>query len=84
MSVENADRFLIAVARNATLRESFKDVQNPKEFAEVASKLGYEFTPEDIKAAVAAHSQGVKQRRTTGVWEWLRRVHWIERDSSNA
>jgi hypothetical protein len=54
-------------------------VKTPQEFADVACRLGYEFSPEDLKMAVAEHSQNVTQRRHTGVWEWLRTVPWIER-----
>lgn len=79
MSIDNADRFLIAAAQSEQIRQYFKSVKTPQEFADVACRLGYEFSPEDLKLAVAEHSQNVTQRRHTGVWEWLRTVPWIER-----
>lgn len=79
MSIENADQFLIAAARSEALREQFQTVHNPDEFAALARTLGYEFTPDDLKAAVTEHSRSATQRRHTGVWEWLRTVPWIER-----
>jgi predicted ribosomally synthesized peptide with nif11-like leader len=79
MSIENADQFLIAAARSEALREQFQNVHNPDEFAALARTLGYEFTPDDLKAAVTEHSRSATQRRHTGVWEWLRTVPWMER-----
>ncbi len=80
MSIDNADRFLIAAAQNEEIRHYFQTVKNPQEFADMARSLGYEFSPDDLKMAVAEHSQNVNQRRHTGVWEWLRTVPWIERE----
>lgn len=81
MSLEQAERFLVAVAQNQDLRTHFIEVKTPEEFAQVAKSLGYDFTPNDLKIAVENHSKGVTQRRHTGVWEWLRRVPWIDRST---
>ncbi|MCG9887169.1 MAG: Nif11-like leader peptide family natural product precursor [Cyanobacteria bacterium] len=84
MSKENAEHFLKTLTVKADLRQSMEGAENPDDFAQRAAALGFEFTPEELKAVVASYSQGVSQRRHTGIWEWLRTVHWIERDSADS
>jgi predicted ribosomally synthesized peptide with nif11-like leader len=77
MSIESANLFLEDAAREIALRDNFKDVTNAEEFLEVARKLGYDFTTEELKESVSELSKGVLVRRKTGVWPWLRSVKWI-------
>ncbi|GAB4350419.1 MAG: hypothetical protein Fur0042_18240 [Cyanophyceae cyanobacterium] len=81
MSKENAEHFLKTLAVKAELRQPMEGATDPEDFAQRAAALGFEFTPEELKAVVASHSQGVTQRRHMGIWDWLRTVHWIERDT---
>ncbi len=77
MTKESANQFLEDVAFDNHLRAELEAATNPQEFAQVAQSLGYTFTPEELKEVVKEHSEGVTRRRTTGVWQWLRTVHWI-------
>lgn len=77
MSKESATKFLETAARKTDLRKHFQSVNAPQEFIRVAEKLGYSFTTEELKETVQEHSQGVKTRRRTGVWPWLRSVNWV-------
>jgi predicted ribosomally synthesized peptide with nif11-like leader len=77
MSKESANQFLEAAAQHTNLREHFHSVAAPEEFIEVAEKLGYTFTTEELREALKEHSQGVNLRRRTGVWPWLRSVKWL-------
>lgn len=84
MSQENAEHFLETLTVKADLRLPLEGAQNPQDFAQRAAALGFNFTPEELKAVVASHSQGVSQRRHTGIWEWLRTVNWVERSPAGA
>ena len=77
MSQENAKNFLAAASHNIDLREKFNTVTNSEEFLNTAQELGYIFTTEDLKTVISEHSEGVKVRRKTGVWQWLRSVNWM-------
>ena len=77
MSLESADRFLNAVARNQSLRDQFEVASSPKEFLSVSHQLGYCFTTAELQKIVSDFSQGSQLRRSTGVWKWLRSQPWI-------
>lgn len=77
MSKESANHFLEDAAQRSEIREKFTQAASPQEFAQVAEQLGYNFTPEELKEVVKEHSKGVTRRRQTGIWQWLRTVHWI-------
>ena len=81
MSKENAEHFLKTLTVKADLRQSLEGADGPEDFAQRAAALGFEFTPAELRAVVASYSQGVRQRRHTGIWEWLRTVNWVERDA---
>jgi len=76
MSKESVNKFLALVAHDVNLREKFKDVANSEEFIKTAEEAGYSFTTEEFKVVVAELSEGIKIRRKTGVWQWLRTVNW--------
>lgn len=77
MSIENAHRFLEAVASDETLREKFEQASSPEEFNQVAQQLGYSFSNEELMTLAHQLSEGVELRRMTGVWKWLRRINWV-------
>lgn len=77
MSCENAIKFLLDVTHKEELRTLFNDVTNPDDFITRCQKLGYDFTHEELETVIREHSVGVEIRRKTGVWVWLRKVHWI-------
>jgi predicted ribosomally synthesized peptide with nif11-like leader len=77
MSLQNAHRFLSDASRDDHLRDKFQTVSTPEEFLHTCQTLGYEFTTDELKDVIQEHSEGVEIRRKTGVWTWLRRVHWI-------
>ncbi len=77
MSIESASRFLEAVAYDESLREKFDQVQTPEEFLTMTQQLGYSFTTEELLGLAKEQSQGIVVRRHTGVWKWLRSVHWL-------
>jgi len=77
MSIESASRFLEAVAYDETLRDKFEQVQSPEEFLRISRQLGYSFTTEELLGLAKDQSQGIIVRRHTGVWRWLRSVHWM-------
>jgi predicted ribosomally synthesized peptide with nif11-like leader len=76
MSKESATQFLRDATNKMELRDKFKEVADAREFIQVASQLGYDFTTEELKEVVTEHSQGITVRRHTGVWPWLRTVPW--------
>ncbi|HEY9909716.1 MAG TPA: Nif11-like leader peptide family natural product precursor [Thermosynechococcaceae cyanobacterium] len=77
MSVESANRFLEAVAHDEALREQFQSIQGPDEFLRVIQQLGYSFTTDELLEIAHEQSQGISTRRNTGVWKWLRNIHWV-------
>lgn len=77
MSKQSANQFLEAAAQDTDLREKFQAADEPQQFIEVASELGYNFTTDELKDVVTEHSKGVKLRRKTGIWPWLRTVRWM-------
>ncbi len=77
MSKKNASQFLTDAAQNRTLRENLETATNAEEFLNIARQLGYSFTTEELREVIHDCSEGVKVRRNTGVWPWLRNVHWI-------
>lgn len=76
MSIESANRFLNAAAQDEQLRAYFNAVSGSEEFLLISQDLGYFFTAPELAAAIAAQSQGIFYRRTTGVWRWLRSLNW--------
>jgi predicted ribosomally synthesized peptide with nif11-like leader len=76
MSKESVSEFLADVAGDPNIRENFKVVANVREFIAIAQEQGYYFTAEEMEEVVKEYSQGVTLRRKTGVWKWLRTVHW--------
>lgn len=76
MSKKNAIQFLADAAQNRTLRETLETATNAQQFLNIAHQLGYTFTTEDLSNAIHDSSEGIKVRRNTGVWPWLRHVHW--------
>jgi predicted ribosomally synthesized peptide with nif11-like leader len=76
MSIENANRFLNAVAQDEPIRAHFAAISCQEDFLLTAQDLGYFFTAPELAEAIAAHSQGILYRRTTGVWRWLRSFNW--------
>ncbi len=76
MSIENANRFLNAIAQDETIRSHFEAVSCREEFLLTAQDLGYFFTAPELAEVIATHSQGILYRRATGVWRWLRSCHW--------
>lgn len=79
MSIESANRFLEAVAYDEALREKFEAVSSPEEFLRMTEQLGYSFTTEELMMIAKEQGQhrGVITRRHTGVWKWLRSIHWV-------
>lgn len=77
MTKKNANQFLIDAAQNRTLRESLEKATNAEEFLNITRQLGYTFTTEELSEVIHDSSEDVKVRRNTGVWPWLRHVHWI-------
>ncbi len=77
MSKKNASQFLADAAQNQTLRETLETATNAEEFLNIARQLGYTFTTEELSKVVNDYSEGIKVRRNTGVWPWLRHVNWI-------
>jgi predicted ribosomally synthesized peptide with nif11-like leader len=77
MSVKSASRFLCTASQDQRLRDKFNAVRSPEEFAEISNRLGYSFTPTELKTVVSEYSHGVLLRRNTGVWKWLRDVRWM-------
>lgn len=77
MSKETAYQFLEAATQDLTLREKLTAAHDPDEFVRIAEGLGYSFTTQDLKDVVMENSENVTLRRKTGVWPWLRHVHWI-------
>lgn len=77
MSKESANQFLEDAARNEGLREKLQAAPNPEEFVRVAHELGYSFSVEELKDVVRENSEDAKLRRKTGIWPWLRTVHWV-------
>lgn len=78
MSKESASDFLAKAARDADLQACFSAVSNAQDFIKVAEEWGYSFTTEELREVIQEHSQGVTLRRKTGVWRWLRTVHWMD------
>ncbi|MBW4493349.1 MAG: Nif11-like leader peptide family natural product precursor [Oscillatoria princeps RMCB-10] len=76
MSKESVTEFLADVARDPNMRENFQAVGNSRDFIAIAGELGYCFTADEMEEVVKENSQGVTVRRKTGVWKWLRTVHW--------
>ena len=76
MSLENANRFLNAVAQDEEIRTHFATVSCQEDFLLTAQDLGYYFTASELTEAIAAQSQGILYRRATGVWRWLRSLNW--------
>jgi predicted ribosomally synthesized peptide with nif11-like leader len=76
MSKESANRFLSLVAHDENLRDKFQNVATPDEFIKTAEAAGYDFTTDELQTVVAELSEGIKVRRKTGVWQWLRTVNW--------
>lgn len=77
MSKESANQFLEDAARNEALREKLQSAPSPDEFVSTAHSLGYSFTVDELKEVVREHSEDAKLRRKTGIWPWLRTVHWV-------
>ncbi len=77
MSKKNASQFLADAVQNQTLRETLETATNAEEFLNIAHQLGYTFTTEELSKVIHDYSEGIKVRRNTGVWPWLRNVHWI-------
>ncbi|MCT7950557.1 Nif11-like leader peptide family natural product precursor [Ancylothrix sp. C2] len=77
MSTESAYQFLSQAAHDREFQQKFEQAANAQEFMQIAEALGFDFTPEELKAVVKENSEGVKVRRQTGVWRWLRSVKWI-------
>jgi predicted ribosomally synthesized peptide with nif11-like leader len=77
MSVKSASRFLCTASQDQRLRDKFMAARSPEEFAEISNRLGYSFTPTELKTVVSEYSHGVLLRRNTGVWKWLRDVRWM-------
>ncbi|WP_044172806.1 Nif11-like leader peptide family natural product precursor [Kamptonema formosum] len=76
MSRESVTQFLADVARDPNIREKFQAAANSRDFIAIAQELGYGFTEDEMEEVVKEYSQGVTVRRKTGVWKWLRTVHW--------
>lgn len=77
MSKKNASQFLSDAAQNRTLRETLETANNAEEFLNISQQLGYTFTKEELSNVIHDSSEGIKVRRITGVWPWLRHVNWI-------
>jgi len=77
MSKKNAGQFLADAAQNITLRETLEGATNAEDFLNIAHQLGYTFTKAELDDVIHFYSEGIKVRRSTGVWPWLRNVHWI-------
>jgi len=77
MSKKNVTQFLADAAQNRDLREKFQTVNSSEEFLSIAQQLGYNFTTEELQNVIHDCSQGIEVRRNTGVWPWLRSVHWV-------
>lgn len=77
MSKKNVTQFLADAAQDRTLREKFQSANSSEEFLNIAQKLGYSFTTEELQNVIHDYSQGIEVRRNTGVWPWLRSVRWI-------
>ncbi len=77
MRKKNASQFLADAAQNRTLRETLETATNAEDFLDIAHQLGYTFTKEDLSNVIHDCSEGIKVRRNTGVWPWLRNVNWI-------
>lgn len=77
MSKKNAGQFLNDAAQDTSLRATLEVANNAEEFLNIAHKLGYTFTTEDLSEVVHQYSAGIRVRRNTGVWPWLRSVNWI-------
>jgi predicted ribosomally synthesized peptide with nif11-like leader len=77
MSVKSAARFLCAASHDQTLRDKFTGIISADEFVNRSQQLGYCFTSAELKSVVSTESQNVILRRNTGVWKWLRQVHWM-------
>ncbi|MFM7449284.1 MAG: Nif11-like leader peptide family natural product precursor [Leptolyngbyaceae cyanobacterium] len=77
MSKESVTQFLEVAAQDESVRNLFCSVTCPEEFLQVSQQLGYRFTLDEFKAIAHEQSQGVQVRRSTGVWKWLRQIHWV-------
>lgn len=77
MSAQSANQFLTKAVHDLEFQNKFEQAANPQEFIQIAEELGFDFTPDELKAVVQQNSEGVKVRRQTGVWRWLRNVNWI-------
>ena len=77
MSKESVTQFLEVAAQDESVRHWFQQVTCPEEFLRVSEQLGYRFTIDELRAIAREQSQGVLVRRSTGVWKWLREVHWV-------
>ena len=77
MSKESANQFLEDAASNEALREKLQSAPSPDEFIRSAQDLGYSFTVDELKDVVRENSEDAKLRRKTGIWPWLRTVHWV-------
>jgi transposase len=76
MSIESANRLLTAAAQDEQIRDRFTTVSTQADFLQTSERLGYCFTATEFAEVIAAHSQGILRRRTTGVWRWLREINW--------
>ncbi|MBE9226582.1 Nif11-like leader peptide family RiPP precursor [Phormidium sp. LEGE 05292] len=77
MTKESAHKFLEDATRDFALRDKMKEASNPDDFIKIAEKLNYSFTTQELKDVISEYSENVTMRRHTGVWPWLRDVHWI-------
>lgn len=77
MSKKNASQFLADTAQNRTLRETLGTANNAEEFLNIARQLGYTFTTDELSKVIHDYSEGLKVKRNTGIWFWLRNVNWI-------
>jgi predicted ribosomally synthesized peptide with nif11-like leader len=77
MSKKNVTQFLADAAQDRALREKFQVANSSDEFLSIARQLGYSFTTEELQNVIHDYSQGIEVSRHTGVWPWLRSVHWI-------
>ncbi len=83
MSKDEAIRFLQDANYQHDLREKLEQAANPEQFLQMVKNLGYDFETEELEEVAHEQSQGITTRRSTGVWHWLRTVHWIDRSQSS-
>ena len=63
MAIEQLKNFLQEIQHNKVLLESVRGVATAGEIAEIASKFGYEFTGDELKAVSKENIPGIKVKK---------------------